>query len=972
MKYLFFLLSFALISRSQAQCFEIQSILVDACAGSLEGQNEMVTFQVGNAPLNTANLTVGWPNNSWLGLSQNAGTASDIAAVNATIIGCGFLKEPVAGVLPAHAKVLLVTSTSWSPLAQSFVNLTDTLYVIFQAAGNTAGHFANYASGGGTRTLTMSFSLPVGCNDAVTYDRALLVNQLGSIGGQDGGAVEFTAAGVATYVNHGCQAPFIPLIVDAGVNKTMCINGTQSFTATASGAYSSVLWSLGAGATGSFAPTNSLTTTYTSGAGDNGTIKLYCTLIKSCGTQTTSVKDSVNVTITPLPTVTISPASVSICSGQSAVIQANTNTAVTYTWSTGVHTNTASINAAGIYTVNVSNICGSNSGTVSVVLSAAPSVSVASSSPSLCPSGQTAVLSLSGNTGTYLWSNGATTSTTSVSGPGVYTATVTTASCGTATASISVGTIPSPTIAISAPTNSICSGGSVVLTANSNTSNYLWTGGATTQTVSVNTFSTVVTTTNVCGSAQATFTLNVFPLPTVSVTPNQVTLCSGQTATLQATSNSVVSYTWSTSAHTSSVQVSTAGVYTINVSNSCGTAMTTATVTIGAGIPTLTIVPTSTLLCSGQTATLTLTGSTGTYNWSNGATTATTTVNSLGVYSATVTNSCGQASALIQINSMPTPTISISPNASHLCPGVTGTLTISSNLSNYVWNTGATTYTINYSSPGVYTASVSNQCGTAVATATVGSVSIDPLIITSSSNTICPNETATLTVTGGNINPLLGPPASYAWSNSASTSTVNTTNGGTVTVTATNACGTYTQSIIVNVHNVHAGLAANPLSGPPPLVVTFTNTSVGGTTYVWNLGNGSTASTFSVAPQTYPTVGDYTAAIVVSDGICTDQAYVVIHVTDDEPGLTIPNVFTPNNDHVNDVFKVKARNLTDFNAVIFDRWGLQLFTWNDILQGWDGKVNGRECTEGTYFYIITAKDYNNTNIKKQGTVNLFR
>ena len=136
----FLLLFTCLIAFSQikSQCFEIQSILVDACAGSQEGQNEMVIFKVGSTALNTANMSVNWPNNSWLGLTQNAGTAADIATVNATIFGCGFLREPVAGVLPANAKVLLVTSTAWTPLAQSFANLNDTLYVIFQTAGNTS------------------------------------------------------------------------------------------------------------------------------------------------------------------------------------------------------------------------------------------------------------------------------------------------------------------------------------------------------------------------------------------------------------------------------------------------------------------------------------------------------------------------------------------------------------------------------------------------------------------------------------------------------------------------------------------------------------------------------------------------------------------------------------------------------------------------------------------------------------------
>jgi gliding motility-associated-like protein len=760
MKHLILIISIFLFSSLKSQCFEIQSILVDACAGSSEGQNEMVTFQVGSTALNSANLSVNWPNNTWLGLTQNAGTASSIASINATIQGCGFLKEPVAGVLPPNSKVLLITSTAFNSTAQSFTGLTDTLIVLFQTAGNTAGHFANYAAGGGTRTLSMSFTLPLGCTDAVTYDRALLIMQNGAIGAQDGGAVEFTAAGVPTYVNHGCQAPYIPLTVDAGPNQAICGNSSQSFTATASGAYTTVQWSLGSGATGFFVPTNALTTIYTAGAGDNGTIKLYCTLIKACGTQTTSVKDSVLLTITPAPTLTVSPSVATICTGQNATLTANTSAAVTYTWSTGAHTNT--------------------------------------------------------------------------------------------------------------------------------------------------------------------------------------------------------------------IQVNTPGIYTVQVSNSCGSASQTATVNSGSAAPTLTIVSTSTLLCTGQSATLSLNGSTGTYNWSTGATTPSIVVNTFGAYSATVTNSCGQVTSFIQINAQATPTISVTPGSSHLCPGVAGTLTASSNVGNYSWNTGATSNVINVTQPGVYTVSVSNQCGTRTATATVGSYSLDPIVITSSSNIICPNETATLTVTGGSVDGGGFPVISYAWSNSTATGSVNTTNGGTVTVMATNVCGTYSQSIVVQVYNVHAGLTANPVSGVKPLVVTFTNTSTGATTYNWSFGNGMTATGYSVSPQTYTAAGDYTATIVVSDGVCTDNASVIIHVLNEAPELMIPNVFTPNNDLVNDVFKIKGYNITNFKAMIFDRWGLELFAWNDVQQGWDGKVNGNVCNDGTYFYIILCRDADNKDIKKQGSFTLFR
>ena len=957
----------------KSQCFEIQSILVDACAGSQEGQNEMVSFQVGSVALNTANLSVNWPNNSWLGLIKNVGTAADVATVNATIIGCGLLKEPTAGVLPANSKVLLVTSTAWTPLAQSFVNLNDTLYIIFQTAGNTAGHFAN--SGTGLRTLSMTFSSPASCTDIVTYDRALLTNQLGNIGSQDGGAVEFSPSGVATYVNYGCQAPFIPLSVDAGNNATICVGATQNFTATTSGAFTSVNWSLGAGATGSFAPTNSLSTTYTSGVGDNGTIKLYCSISKSCGTQTTTVKDSVLLTITPLPTVTVSPSVVSLCSGQTATVQANTNTAATYTWSTGANTNTVSLNSAGIYTVNVSNSCGNSSATVSVSISTAPTLSISSSDVTICASGQTATLSLTGSVGTYSWSTGDSSPTTTISAPGVYSATVATSGCGNAVANISLGTAPLPVVSILTPSsNSLCVSGSVILTANSNEGNYLWSNGATTNTVSVNSSSISVTSTNACGSSQVTQTLNVVPLPTLTLSTNAISLCAGQTATVQANTNTAVTYTWSTGVNTSSVSLNSAGIFSCSVSNACGNASETVTVSLGSS-PNVIASASNTLLClPSQPATLTAIGSAGTYLWSNGASTQTISVLNSGVYTVTLTNGCGQSVSSISVTALSLATITITPQNSMLCPGYIGTLTASSNnASNFVWSTGAvSTNTILSPTPGVYSVTVSNLCGSITTTATVGSITMTPIVITSSNYSICPNETATLTVTGGALSSGFGNPTSYAWSNTAATGTINITSGGVTTVSVTNFCGVYTESVTVNVNPVNADIVANPTSGYNPLTVSFTNNSTNATTYLWDFGNGNIANTQTVTDQIYNNSGIYTAYLTVTNGVCLDIDSVTINVTEEGPTLYVPNAFTPNGDSINDIFWIGATNIKEFHIIIFDRWGLKMFESSDLLDSWIGKVNGKEVPDGCYFYLINARGIDEKEIKKQGTVTLFK
>jgi gliding motility-associated-like protein len=971
-RFVYFLILIIGSYQLRSQCFEIQSILVDACGGSQEGQNEMVIFRVGGVALNSSNLSVNWPSNSWLGLTQNAGTAADVATVNSTIIGCGLLKEPTANLLPANAKVLLVASESWSPLAQSFVNLNDTLYVIFQSAGNTAGHFGNYQSGGGLRTLSMSFSSPSGCNDAVTYDRSLLVNQAGVPAAQDGSAVEFSLSGIPSYVNNGCQAPFTALRVDAGPDKTICFGATQSFTATASGTYSSINWSLGTGAVGTLSPTNSLVTTYTPGPSETGTVKLYCSVLKACGSQTATARDSVLLTITPAPTVTVNPSAITICSGGSAIVQANSNTPVAYNWNTGANTNTVSLNAAGVYTVNVSNICGNSSATVTVSLSSAPTLSIVSSAVSICASGQTATLSLVGSSGTYSWSTGSNTSTTTISSPGVYSASVSTSSCGNAVANISLGTAPLPVISIQPlSSNSVCAGSTIILTANSNESNYLWPGGVTTNTFSASSSPIVVTTTNACGSSQATQTLNIVVSPTVSVSANTVSICSGQSATVQANAGPAVTYSWSNGANTSITSLSSAGVHTVTVFNACGNASETVTVSLGIS-PAVTATASQTLVCNSLPATtLTATGSSGTYLWSDGATTATTTVLNSGVYTVTLTNSCGQAFSSVSIIVLAMPEATINPQSSQLCPGYTGTLSATSTAGNFVWSTGATgTSSISVTTAGIYSLTVSNLCGSKTVTASVVNLTMTPLVITPSSYSICPNETATLTASGGALTGL--GPVSYAWSNSASNNSVNTTAGGVVTLSVTNFCGVYTQTFAVNVNPLSANITANPIIGYSPLVVSFTNTSTNAGTYLWDFGNGNSAVTLNVSDQVYNVPGVHTVYLTVTNGICTDIDSVKIDVLLETPTLYVPNVFTPNGDSINDVFWIGATNITDFHIIIFDRWGLKLFESSDLLVSWTGTVNGKEVADGCYFYVINAKGVDNTEMKKQGTVTLFK
>ncbi|MDR6969688.1 hypothetical protein J2X31_003726, partial [Flavobacterium arsenatis] len=326
----FFILFFLLLSyqKSHSQCFQIESILVDAC-GPQEGLNEMVRFKVGNSALNVSNLSVVWATTSldWQGLVQNNTTQSVVNTLNGDILdagGCGELLQPTNGILPANATVILVTSFNMDTDLNSFGALTENIYILFQNNPNVGtGHFAN--SGTGTRTLTMSFG---SCSDTVTYDRALLINPAGATVPADGAIVNFTPSGAATYINNDCSAPVTPFTVDVPQSTLSACAGTViPLNGTAQG-QQTVSWSA---ANGSFSSPNTLSTNYTIPSNAAGTtIVLTLTATNSCDL---SITDTVNVIVTPSVVPAFNPIA-PICFGQTLnPLPTTSNNGITGTWS---------------------------------------------------------------------------------------------------------------------------------------------------------------------------------------------------------------------------------------------------------------------------------------------------------------------------------------------------------------------------------------------------------------------------------------------------------------------------------------------------------------------------------------------------------------------------------------------------------------------------------------------------------------
>ncbi|MBK9283361.1 MAG: gliding motility-associated C-terminal domain-containing protein [Sphingobacteriaceae bacterium] len=178
--------------------------------------------------------------------------------------------------------------------------------------------------------------------------------------------------------------------------------------------------------------------------------------------------------------------------------------------------------------------------------------------------------------------------------------------------------------------------------------------------------------------------------------------------------------------------------------------------------------------------------------------------------------------------------------------------------------------------------------------------------------------------------------------------------------------------------NLNTSLKANPELGFAPLDVQFNAESNGLTAVniVWNFGNGlSQISNDSETINTlYNSPGTYQVFFIASKGKCIDTAYKTIRV--EMPSkMQVPNIFTPNNDGVNDQFFLHVANLTELKAIIFDRWGNQVFEMQSESGNiqWDGtNYTGVKCSSGVYLFSITGIGTDGKTYHQKGTITLLR
>ncbi len=498
------------------------------------------------------------------------------------------------------------------------------------------------------------------------------------------------------------------------------------------------------------------------------------------------------------------------------------------------------------------------------------------------------------------------------------------------------GSIATPSIS---GASAICSGASTNLSVTGGTYYaYKWSTGASTSTISVNTGGTyTVTVYGNCASATATKTITASS-PTPSITHNgPTTFCQGGSVTLDAGAG-YSAYNWNNGSTSQTITVSTGGNYSVTVTQNSCTASDVETVTVNNAAASIT--PSGTVtICSGSSVTLDAGVPGAAYVWSNSATTQTTSVNSAGTYSVTVTQNGCTATDNVTV----TVSANLAPNITpagpiNICPGGTETLDAGAGYDTYLWSLGDNTQTLQVSSAGTYSVTVTQgSCsGSGSITVTDNSIPLSIAISPSGPVALCAGDAVTLDAGAGYT--------SYNWSNTDQSQTITVTANGTYKVTAVDNGCFGVDSVLVTVTPIPSP-AISP-SGTQSICAgeTITLDAGGGyDSYAWS--NGATTQTVSVTANN-------TLDVTVTDNGCTGASSNSTIVTVNPVPTATINSFTD----INSNYVFVANQDTAYTYDWF--YGSSDSTTSVTSLGVNNDTLLGSCFQGGFYAVEITNQYN--------------
>jgi uncharacterized delta-60 repeat protein/gliding motility-associated-like protein len=305
---------------------------------------------------------------------------------------------------------------------------------------------------------------------------------------------------------------------------------------------------------------------------------------------------------------------------------------------------------------------------------------------------------------------------------------------------------------------------------------------------------------------------------------------------------------------------------------------------------------------------------------------------SLTVYSCNSSNTISK-----QLFIKPLPQINLG-NDTMLCAGGSLKLDANPGFSQYLWSNSSTNNYILVKTSGKYWARVTdNGC---VNSDTVNVNFIDyPFINLGRDTTFCTDADCTLNPDNNNS-------LSYLWSDNSFQSSLNVNNSGKYWVRASN--GDCISSDTINIiFDEYKNLLIDVSKDTVGYLeqIQFLVSGVNMLSYKWYFDDG-TSSDFQNSNHTFMESGNYNVLVEgtnINNCIVTRNVPIVVREV-----LFIPNLITPNNDNLNDDFKIKYNGKEEYQLEIFNRWGEQVFVTREKPDFWKGE----NASEGIYYYNL--------------------
>lgn len=460
--------------------------------------------------------------------------------------------------------------------------------------------------------------------------------------------------------------------------------------------------------------------------------------------------------------------------------------------------------------------------------------------------------------------------------------------------------------------------------------------------------------------------LTLLPMPEVSVAPVDI-ICAGESVTLTAT-GTAGDYSWSpgaaltgsnTTTPTATPPVTT--TFTVTLTDDCDIQVQ-ASVTVPVESNYAVNAGENTVICEGQTAQLeaAITGDDVEIVWTSATgliagnnDTPYLATDAAGNYVVTITSPLNcQYSDAVQVSVTPLPALNLLDSLFY-CPDGEVILHAGYNWDQVQWSTGETTPDITVSSEGEYFVTVTdNNCSSS------GSIQVKKIIMPylelGADVEICQGDVAVLDA---------GFPGH--WNTGQNSESIVVSSAGTYEVEIEVENCTDLDSIHVIVNPLPVLNLESVLTGCVDESVLIYADHPNNTSYLWN--TGETTSNIEVfSPDVY--------YVTASNDCGNVTDWVEVNFMDCSYSVYIPNSFTPDNDGINDVWRISTFNVFKFELRIFDRWGTQLFYSDDPQAVWTGDVKNGEhyAADGVYHYLISFETESAEVIEKTGSIIVVR